>query len=148
MEHIVYDSGSVTAKSLRILIADDHAVARAGLRELVSKKPRLEVVGEAVNGVDAISQAAALKPDVIVMDVSMPQMNGIEATREILRTVPHIQIVGVSTYDDENTEHSMCEAGAKAYFTKTEGTDRLLDYLLSLRPQAKVASGFDPSGLV
>jgi DNA-binding NarL/FixJ family response regulator len=75
------------------------------------------------------------------MDVSMSQMNGIEATREIHRALPHIQIVGLSTYDDENTERSMREAGAEAYFTKTEGADRLLDYLLSLRAQAIAASG-------
>ena len=67
----------------------------------------------------------------------MPQMNGIEATREIHRTLPHIQIVGLSTHDDENTERSMREAGAEAYFTKNEGTDRLLDYLLSLHTKAK-----------
>jgi len=137
-EHIVYDSGSGMLKLLRILIADDHAVARAGLRELLSKAP-LQVVGEAANGVEAISQAMALQPDVIIMDVSMPQMNGIEATREIHRARPHIQIVGLSTHDDENTQRSMREAGAGAYFTKNEGTDRLLDYLLSFR--AKVASG-------
>jgi signal transduction histidine kinase/ABC-type uncharacterized transport system substrate-binding protein/ActR/RegA family two-component response regulator len=140
-ERIVYDSSSGVSKSLRILIADDHAVVRAGLRELFSKKPPLEVVGEAANGVDAISQAMAIQPDVIVMDVSMPQMNGIEATREIHRALPHIQIVGLSTYDDENAERSMREAGAEAYFTKTEGTDRLLDYLRSLRAQAIAASG-------
>jgi PAS domain S-box-containing protein len=140
-ERFVYDSGSGTSKSMRILIADDHAVARTGLRELFSRRPPLQVVGEAANGVEAICQALALQPDVIVMDVSMPQMNGIEATHEIHRTLPHIRIVGLSTYADENTERSMYEAGAEAYFTKNEGTDRLLDYLLSLRTQAKGASG-------
>jgi DNA-binding NarL/FixJ family response regulator len=98
-------------------------------------------VGEAANGIEAISQAVNLQPDVIVMDVSMRQKNGIEATHEIHRTLPHIRIVGLSTHDDENTENSMREAGAEAYFTKNEGTDRLLDYLLSLRAQAMGASG-------
>ena len=127
---LVSDLASGTLKSLRILIADDHAVARAGLRELFSQRPALRVVGEAAHGVEAISQAMALQPDVIVMDVSMPQMNGIEATREIHGALPHIRIVGLSTHDDENTERLMREAGAEAYFTKNEGTDRLLDYLL------------------
>jgi CheY-like chemotaxis protein len=136
-ERLVYDSASGTSKSLRILIADDHAVARAGLRELFSERPPLQVVGEAANGVEAISKAIALQPDVIVMDVSMRQMNGIDATHEIHRTQPHIRIVGLSTHDDENSERSMREAGAEAYFTKNEGTDRLLDYLLSLRAHAK-----------
>jgi PAS domain S-box-containing protein len=136
-ERFVFDSASGTPKSLRILIADDHPVARGGLRELFSKRPALQVVGEAASGVEAISQAVALQPDVIVMDVSMPQMNGIDATREIHRTLHHIRIVGLSTHDDESTERLMRKAGAVAYFTKNEGTDRLLDYLLSLPSQAK-----------
>jgi signal transduction histidine kinase/ActR/RegA family two-component response regulator len=131
------DSANDTSKSLRILIADDHAVARAGLRELFSQHHSLRVVGEAANGVEAISQAIALQPDVIVMDVSMPQMNGIEATRQIHGALPHIRIVGLSTYDDEDTEHAMREAGAEAYFTKNEGADRLFNHLLSLKAHAK-----------
>jgi PAS domain S-box-containing protein len=138
-ESPVYDSANDTSKTLQILIADDHAVARAGLRELFSQRSPLRVVGEAANGVEAISLAMALQPDVIVMDVSMPQMNGIEATRQIHGTLPHIRIVGLSTYDDEDTERAMLEAGAEAYFTKNEGADRLLDHLLSLSVQAKGA---------
>jgi CheY-like chemotaxis protein len=139
-ERLVHDSANGASKFLRILIADDHAVARAGLRELFSKRPELQVVGEAASGVEAITQAVALQPDVIVMDVSMPQMNGIDATREIHRTLQYIRIVGLSTHDDENTERLMREAGADAYFTKNEGTDRLLDYLLSLATHVKPAS--------
>src|SRR5215471_15684328 len=71
-----------------------------------------------------------------LMDVSMPQMNGIEATRQICGALPHIRIVGLSTHDDEDTGRAMLEAGAEAYFTKNEGADRLLDHLLSLSPQA------------
>ena len=138
-ERLADDSSRATTKSLRILIADDHPVARAGLRDLFDGRPPLQVVGEAANGVEAVSKAIELQPDIIVMDVSMPQMNGIEATREIHRALPHIQIVGLSTHDDDNTRRSMREAGAGAYFTKNEGTDRLLDFLLSLR--AKAASG-------
>src|SRR5262245_41412425 len=140
-ERLVYDSASGTSPTLRILIADDHAVARRGLLELFSEKPALQVVGEAANGVEAISQAIGLQPDVIVIDVSMPQMNGIESAREIHRNLPHIRIVGLSTHDDANTVRSMREAGAEAYFTKNEGTDRLLDYLVSVLAQAKGASG-------
>jgi PAS domain S-box-containing protein len=132
-EGVVAGDASGVTQPLRILIADDHVVVRAGLRELFSERPGLQVLGEATNGVDAISQAATLEPDVIVMDVSMPKINGIEAAREIHATRPHIHIVGLSTYDDEISERSMREAGAEAYFTKNEGTDRLLDYLLSLR---------------
>ena len=98
------------------------------------------LVGEAASGVEAITQAVALQPDVIVMDVSMPQMNGIDATREIHRTLQYIRIVGLSTHDDESTERLMRRAGAEAYFTKNEGTDRLLDYLLSLLVKSEAAS--------
>jgi DNA-binding NarL/FixJ family response regulator len=136
-ERSVHDSGRDTSSALCIVIADDYAVARAGLRELFSKRPSLRVVGEATNGVEAIAQAVTLRPDVIVMDVSMPGMDGIEATREIHRTLSHIRMVGLSTYDDENIERSMREAGAEAFFTKNEGTDRLLDYLGCLSQQTK-----------
>jgi DNA-binding NarL/FixJ family response regulator len=88
-----------------------------------------------------MSQAMALQPDVVVMDVSMRQMNGIEAAQEIHRRLPRIRIVGLSTHDDENAERSMRQAGAEAYFTKNEGTDPLLHYLLSVLGQAKVAWG-------
>src|SRR5215471_14610767 len=125
------------AEPVRILIADDHPVVRAGIRELLSERPGLQVVGEAANGVEAISQAVALQPDVIIMDVSMPQMDGIEATRQIHANLPNIRIVGVSTYADDNVEASMREAGAAAYFKKNEGSDRLLEYLRSFRAQAK-----------
>jgi DNA-binding NarL/FixJ family response regulator len=137
----VYSPTRATSKSLRILIADDHAVVRAGLRELLSERPDLQVVGEATNGVEVISHAKTLQPDVILMDVAMPHKNGIEATQEIHDTLPHIQIVGLSTYGDETTERAMRDAGAQAYFSKTESTHRLFDYVLSLRPQAKGASG-------
>jgi CheY-like chemotaxis protein len=139
-ERVAYDSAKGTPNSLRILIADDHAVARAGLRELFGKRPGLQVVGEATSGVEAISQAVSLQPDVIVMDVSMPQMNGIDAAREIHRTLQHVRIVGLSTHDDENTERLMREAGAEAYFTKNEGTDRMVGHLLSLTAQTRTAS--------
>jgi signal transduction histidine kinase/ActR/RegA family two-component response regulator len=140
-DRLIYNAVRGTSKALRILIADDHAVVRAGLRELLSGRPELRVVGEAANGVEVISHAKTLQPDVILMDVAMPHKNGIEATQEIHDTLPHIQIVGLSTYGDETTERAMRDAGAQAYFSKTESTDRLFDYVLSLRPQAKAASG-------
>ena len=129
---MVHNSAPGESKSLRILIADDHHLIRTGLRKLFTANPLLQVVGDAANGVEAISLARTLQPDVIVMDVAMPQKGGIEATREIHRTLPQIQIVGLSTYDDETIERAMREAGAQAYFNKAENTDFLFDYLLSL----------------
>jgi DNA-binding NarL/FixJ family response regulator len=138
---LIYNVARGTSKPLRILIADDHNVVRAGLRELLGECSELRVVGEATNGVEAISHAKTLQPDIILMDVAMPQKNGIEATQEIHDTLPHIQIVGLSSFCDETTERAMREAGAQAYFSKTESTHRLFDYVLSLRPRAKEASG-------
>jgi len=140
-ERLVYSAARGPSKALRILIADDHAVVRAGLRELLSERPELLVVGEAANGVEAISHAQALQPDVILMDVAMPQKSGIEATQEIHDTLPHIKIVGLSSYGDETTERAMREAGAQTYFSKTESTHRLRDYVLSLLDQGKAAAG-------
>src|SRR5262249_53813121 len=121
LDRLGHDAQRDGAKTLRVLIAEDHAGARGGLRGRFSKRCELQVVGEAVSGVEAITQAVALQPDIIVMDVSMPQMNGIDATREIHRTLRHIRIVGLSTHDDESTERLMRKAGAEAYFTKNEG---------------------------
>ena len=82
--------------AIRILIADDHPLFRDGLRGLLDSVPDTDVVGEAANGKEAIAQAAALQPDVVLMDIKMPDMNGIEATREIVHTSPHVGVLVVT----------------------------------------------------
>jgi DNA-binding NarL/FixJ family response regulator len=103
---------------IRILIADDHPHFRDGLRALLSSASDLEVVGEAADGEEAISLAVDLQPDVVLMDLGMPGVGGIEATRRILRTSPHIAILVISMFEDEDSIFAALQAGARGYLLK------------------------------
>jgi DNA-binding NarL/FixJ family response regulator len=103
---------------IRVLIADDHPHFRDGLRALLLSAPDLEVVGEAGDGEEAISLAVELQPDVILMDLNMPGVEGIEATRRILRTSPHIAILVVSMFEDDDSVFAALQAGARGYLLK------------------------------
>jgi len=102
----------------RILIADDHAPFRAGLRALLRSSPELEVVGETGTGAETVAVAAELQPDVILMDVNMPGMNGIEATRRILHGSPHISILMLTMFEDDDSVWAALQAGARGYVLK------------------------------
>ncbi len=101
-------------------------------RELFQERPELQVVGEAVDGFEAIAEAHALRPDVILMDVSMPGMDGVEATRRIRAELPFIQILGLSTHVKTEDLHSIERAGAAGFFTKGVDTQRLIDHLMAV----------------
>jgi DNA-binding NarL/FixJ family response regulator len=103
---------------LRILIADDHPLFRSGMRALLAAESAMEVVGEATSGDEAIEMAAALQPDVILMDIQMPGVEGIEATRRILHTSPHIRILMVTMFDDDHSVFTAMRAGAHGYVLK------------------------------
>lgn len=103
---------------IRVLIADDHPLFRDGLRTLLSAMSETEVVGEVATGEEAVAQATALQPDVILMDLHMPGMNGIEATRAILRTSPHIGILVLTMFEDDDSVFSAMRAGARGYLLK------------------------------
>jgi DNA-binding NarL/FixJ family response regulator len=103
---------------LRVLIADDHPLFRTGMRALLTATPGTEVVGEATTGQEGIELAAALQPDVILMDLQMPGINGIEATRQILHTSPHIRILVVTLFEDDASIFSALRAGARGYILK------------------------------
>lgn len=103
---------------IRILIADDHTLFRDGLRALLTSLPEMEVVGEAATGEEVIAQAAALQPEVILMDLQMPGVNGIEATRRIIRTSPHIGVIVVTMFEDNDSVFAAMRAGARGYILK------------------------------
>jgi two-component system response regulator NreC len=113
-------------KKLRILLADDHTVMRTGLRVLLERQPNLEVVGEAENGRDSIQLAASLRPDVVVMDVGMPVLNGIEATKTIVTEDLNIAVVILSMHADESYVMRALKAGARGYLLKDSAPADLL----------------------
>ncbi len=111
---------------LRILIADDHTLFREGLRSLLASVADTEVVGEAATGQDAIDQAAALQPDVILMDIQMPGITGIEATRRIVATSPHIGVIVVTMFEDDDSVFAAMRAGARGYVLKGADQEEML----------------------
>src|SRR3989440_12617999 len=105
-------------EQIRVLIADDHPLFRDGLRTLLQSGTDTEVVGEAATGDEAIALAASVQPDVILMDLNMPGINGIEATRRILATHPHIHILVLTLLDDDDSVFAAMRAGARGYLLK------------------------------
>jgi DNA-binding NarL/FixJ family response regulator len=111
---------------LRILLADDHILMRSGLRALLDRQPNLEVVGESENGRETVALAASLKPDVVVMDVGMPILNGIEATQTIVTQNPTIAVVILSMHADESYVMRALKAGARGYLLKDSAAADLI----------------------
>lgn len=111
---------------LRVLIADDHPLFRNGMRALLGADLETEVIGEATTGDEAVTLAASLQPDVILMDIQMPGMSGIEATRQILRTSPHIRILVVTMFEDDQSVFTAMRAGARGYVLKGAHPDEML----------------------
>lgn len=113
-------------KKLRILLADDHIVMRTGLRALLERQPNLEVVGESENGRETVGLAASLRPDVVVMDVGMPVLNGIEATQTIVTQCPTVAVVILSMHADESYVMRALKAGARGYLLKDSAAADLI----------------------
>jgi DNA-binding NarL/FixJ family response regulator len=111
---------------IRILIADDHTLFRDGLRALFDSLPHTELVGEAATGAEAISRAEQLQPDVVLMDIQMPGINGIEATRRIVRTSPHVGVIIVTMFEDDDSLFAAMRAGARGYVLKGADQDEMI----------------------
>ena len=118
--------------SLRILIADDHPLFRKGMRTLLTATADTEVIGEATTGQEVIELAATLQPDVILMDLQMPGVNGIEATRQILQTSPHIRILVITLFEDDASVFSALRAGARGYVLKDAREEEMLRAIRSV----------------
>lgn len=125
---------------MRILIADDHSIVREGLKSLINKQSAMEVVGEAEDGQMAIQLTKELSPDVVIMDISMPNMNGIEATREILRDKPDTKIIILSMYTDKHIVKESLEAGVHGYILKSNLLDELLKAIKTIKANERYLS--------
>ena len=111
--------------NIRIMLADDHKIVREGLAGLLAKKG-FEIIGEAETGHEAVRMARELEPDVVLMDVSMPELNGFEATRQILADNSHIRVIGLSMHSDKRFVTKMLKAGARGYLRKNCSSDELV----------------------
>ncbi len=127
---------------ISLLIADDHPLFRKGVRALLLDAAEFEIAGEAATGEQAIAMAAELQPDVILMDVQMPGVNGIEATRRIVNTSPHIAVLVLTMFEDDDSVFAAMRAGARGYMLKGADQDQLLPAIRALpRGEAIFGSG-------
>jgi DNA-binding NarL/FixJ family response regulator len=111
---------------LKILIADDHALLRDGLKALVNEQPDMEVVGEAENGRIALEQARKIQPDIVLMDISMPDVNGAQATRQLKRLCPAVKVLALTAHEDNSYLRHMLEAGASGFLLKRAAAQQLI----------------------
>ena len=127
--------------TINLILADDHAVVRAGTRQLLERQPDLRVVGEAADGEEAVRLAKELKPHVVVMDVRMPKMSGVEATRRIKQEVPEVSVLVLTAHDDDEYVFALLQAGANGYLLKTAEMEELVK---AIRAVAAGQSALDP----
>src|SRR2546425_7789904 len=120
-----------------VLLVDDHKIMRDGIKTILERTPDFRIVGEADSGSDAVSLCKKLAPDIVLMDIGLPGMNGIEATTELLRHCPNVKVIILSMYDDENSVVSAIRSGARAFVLKKASSMELLD---ALRTVAKGGS--------
>jgi len=125
---------------VRVLVVDDHKVVRAGFVSLLGRESDFSVVGEAADGRQAVEQAETLRPDVVVMDVQMPVMDGVEATRRIKARLPNVLSVGLSLHEEEVVSRAMIQAGAAAFLSKNGPAEELIEVIRRLCGREKALS--------
>lgn len=111
---------------IRILLADDHALLRQGTAELLQHEPDFEIVGQAGDGLEAVRMAHEARPDIVIMDVRMPVLSGIDATRQLQRELPKVRVLVLTAYDDDQYVFSLLQAGASGYLLKTAPASELI----------------------
>jgi DNA-binding NarL/FixJ family response regulator len=126
------DRASFMAKT-RILIADDHAVVRRGVRSILESQPGWEIVGEATTGREAVEQVRRLRPDVVVLGISLPELNGLEATRKIVKEAPRTKVLILTMHNSEEVTREILRAGARGVVLKSDADDTLVEAVRALR---------------
>lgn len=116
-----------TIAPIRIVLADDHEIFRDGFKVMIKKQPSVQLVGEAADGEELIRQTRQLRPDVVITDIKMPVMDGVEATKQLTSEFPEIGIIALSMFDEENLIVEMLEAGAKGYLLKNAHKDEIME---------------------
>ena len=129
-------------KPIRILLADDHTIVRQGLARLLEEQQDLKIVGEAINGQAVIDKALELEPDIIIMDIAMPQLNGIEAAKRVRKSLPHCKILILSMYSHEHYIHQLLETGISGYLLKDSSGQ---DIIMAIRAAMKNETYLSPS---
>ena len=129
-------------ETLRILVAEDHPLFRKGMISLLSSVPDFEVIGEAATGEEAVARAAELQPDVVLMDLQMPEMNGIEATRRILQESPSVRVLVVTLFEDEDSVFMALRAGARGYVLKDSDEEEMV---MAIRAVGRGEAIFSPA---
>src|SRR5579862_2857616 len=125
--------GRCSVATFRILIADDHEVVRKGLVALLQQQPDWQVCGEAGDGREAVDKALQLKPDVVILDIGMPSLNGLEATRQILKSNPHARVLILTLHDSDQVVREVLNAGARGFLLKSDAARDLVAAVDALR---------------
>ena len=131
-------STTVAVRAIRVLVVDDQTLFRTGLTSLLSEDERVDVVGQAVDGADAVKQAAKVKPDVVLMDIRMPNIDGIEATRQIIESVPGSKVLVLTTFETDSQVIQALKAGASGYVLKDSSASAIVSSIVAVMAGEKV----------